>query len=92
MKVGNMRDLSSSIRARRKKLGLSQAALAEKIGVRRYWVIDVEKGKSTAEVGLILRALRALDMTIHLQPRDHPKLTSDIDLSDILNDQDDENL
>jgi HTH-type transcriptional regulator/antitoxin HipB len=90
MEVGNMRDLAGSIRARRRQLGWTQAALAEKVGVRRYWIIDVEKGKSTAEVGLVLRALRALGLTIRLQPRDHLEATSEIDLSDLLDGQDNE--
>ena len=62
MQIRNMRELAAGIRAERKRLGLSQAALAERAGVGRDWIIGLEKGKSTAEIGLILRTLRALGL------------------------------
>jgi len=58
------RDLGALIRDRRRKLGLDQRALAERIGVSRQWVVEIEKGKPRAELGLVLRALAALD--VHL--------------------------
>ena len=58
-------DLGMVIRDRRKELGLDQGALASRIGVSRQWVGEVEKGKPRAEVGLILRALRVLDVELN---------------------------
>ena len=52
------------IRARRKQLGLDQRTLAERIGVSRQWLVEVEKGKPRAELGLVLRALHALELAI----------------------------
>jgi HTH-type transcriptional regulator/antitoxin HipB len=52
------------IRDRRKKLALDQAALAERIGVNRKWVIGIEQGRVRAELGLVLRALDALGVTL----------------------------
>lgn len=57
-------DLGALIRDRRKTLGLDQEELASRIGANRRWVIDVEKGKPRAEVGMILRALGALGVTL----------------------------
>lgn len=57
-------DLGSLIRERRTKLGLDQQELATKVGVSRLWVIEIEKGKPRAEVGLVMRALLALDLAI----------------------------
>ncbi len=43
---------------------LDQAALAEMIGVSRLWVNQVERGKPGASLGLVLRALGALGVTL----------------------------
>jgi hypothetical protein len=42
----------------------------QKIGVSRQWVIEVEKGKARAEVGLILRALDALSIPLSIAGTD----------------------
>ena len=57
-------DLGALIRDRRKKLGLGQALLAEKAGTSRQWIVAVERGKSRAEIGLVLRALAALGLSL----------------------------
>lgn len=36
------------------------------VGVSRKWIIDVEKGKPRAEIGLILRTLDALGLRLSL--------------------------
>jgi transcriptional regulator with XRE-family HTH domain len=64
MLVRDMRALGRLIRDRRRKQGWSQARLGERIGASRFWVADVEKGKPTVEAGLVLSALRALDLEI----------------------------
>ncbi|MDT8370028.1 MAG: helix-turn-helix domain-containing protein [Longimicrobiales bacterium] len=67
MNVTNEREMGLMLRERRRDLGLTQAELAEQIGASRYWVIEMEKGKSTAEVGLMLRALRVLGLVIDIR-------------------------
>ena len=57
-------DLGALIRERRQKLGLDQIALARKAGTSRKWLIEVENGKPRAEIGLILRTLKALGVTL----------------------------
>ena len=61
MRLRTALDLGLTIRDHRRHRGLSQQALAERIGVSRQWVVEVEGGKERAEVGLVMRALAALD-------------------------------
>jgi len=60
MPIRSSSDLGALIRERRIKLGLDQLALARKAGTSRKWLIEVESGKPRAEIGLILRTLKAL--------------------------------
>jgi HTH-type transcriptional regulator/antitoxin HipB len=50
-------DIGALIRDRRRAMKLDQADLARMIGVSRLWVNPVERGKSGASLGLVLRAL-----------------------------------
>ncbi len=68
MLVRNPAALGAVIRDRRRALGLEQRALAEKVGVSRHWVIDVEKGRPGCEIGLVMRALRVLGIALIAQP------------------------
>jgi len=61
-------DLGAAIRDRRRRRGLDQQELARKIDVSRQWVVEMEKGKPRAEVGLVLRALGALGIALSLAP------------------------
>lgn len=64
MRIKTPADLGALIRDRRSHLGMDQASLAKKVGTSRKWLIEVEKGKSTAQIGLILRTLHALKITL----------------------------
>jgi HTH-type transcriptional regulator / antitoxin HipB len=57
-------DLGALIRARRIKLGFDQLTLGKKAGTSRKWLIEVENGKPRAEIGLILRTLKAVGITL----------------------------
>lgn len=59
-------DLGSSIRNRRKDLGLTQVQLAELAGVGTRCVLDLERGKETSEMGKALMVLDALDLQVKL--------------------------
>lgn len=75
-------DLGAAIRQRRRQLGLDQATLAERIGVSRQWIIAIEQGRSRAELGLVLRALDALDIRLDAgiaESRDRATAPVDID-------------
>lgn len=60
-------DLGFAIRDRRRRLHLRQEELAARVGVSRKWIIDVEKGKPRAEIGLVLRTLDALGLRLSLE-------------------------
>ncbi len=66
MQIRNAIELGAAIRDRRRLLKLAQSQLAQRIGVTRQWIIDIEKGKPRAEIGLALRALDALGMGLTL--------------------------
>ena len=57
-------DLGLLIRQQRRHLGLNQADLASRVGVGRQWIVAIEHGKARAELGLVLRTLAALDLTL----------------------------
>jgi HTH-type transcriptional regulator/antitoxin HipB len=64
MLVRTPADLGAVIRDRRKQLKLDQAAFAKRIGVSRPWVIEIERGHPRAALGLVLRAMDALDIRL----------------------------
>jgi HTH-type transcriptional regulator/antitoxin HipB len=66
MNVRTALELGAAIRERRRQLNLDQEELAKIVGVSRKWIIDVEKGKTRAEIGLILRTLDALGISVSL--------------------------
>jgi len=46
---------------------MDQTALAKKAGTSRKWLVEVERGKPGAEIGLILRTLKSLEISVDLQ-------------------------
>jgi HTH-type transcriptional regulator/antitoxin HipB len=64
MRIRTPADLGALIRERRRRLGLGQKSLAEKVGVSRQWIVEVERGKPRAEVSLVLRTLDALGIPL----------------------------
>ena len=67
MRIRTAADLGAFIRERRAKLGMDQIALAKKAGTSRKWLVEVEQGKPGAEIGLILRTLKSLEIFIDLE-------------------------
>jgi y4mF family transcriptional regulator len=64
MRIRTPVDLGALIRDRRIKLGLDQRSLAKRVGVSRQWIVEVEKGKARAEIGLLLRTINALGILL----------------------------
>lgn len=54
------------VRDFRVRRGLSQAALAQAAGVSRRWLSDFEAGKSSIELGLVLKVIAALGLEMHV--------------------------
>jgi HTH-type transcriptional regulator/antitoxin HipB len=67
MQLRNPRDVGLAIRERRRSLGLDQKTLAQRVGVGRQWLVEAEKGKRRAELGLILRTFEALGLTLRAE-------------------------
>jgi HTH-type transcriptional regulator/antitoxin HipB len=89
MRIRTATDLGAFIRERRTKLGMDQSALAEKAGTSRKWVVEVEQGKPRAEIGLILRTLKTLGVSIAVTTDAAPKASCtdeprNIDINNIL--------
>lgn len=56
--------LANRLKKRRSELGLTQAELAERVGVTRKTVNTVENGVFTPSALLALKLARALDLTV----------------------------
>lgn len=67
MHVRTPRELGALLRERRKRLGLDQASLAQRVGVSRQWIIGIEGGKARAELMLVLRTLDALGLRLDVR-------------------------
>ena len=59
-------DFGLMVRDRRREAGLSQQELADRVGVSRRWVVQMEQGKPGAELGLVLKTLSALSLQVHV--------------------------
>lgn len=81
MRIADTQDLGRYVRDRRNQLGLTQAQLAARAKVSRRWLSDLEGGKETADIGLVLRTLHSLGVVLDLQPEDQ---TGRLDLDVVL--------
>lgn len=62
--------LGTAIRHYRQEAGLSQAELAERAGLNRTYLSDLEQGKETEQVKRILRVFRQLGVRMTLGKAD----------------------
>lgn len=56
--------LGSAIRTRRKQLKVTQKELAMTCGTGLRFIVDIEKGKPTCQIGKTLQVLQALGLAI----------------------------
>jgi HTH-type transcriptional regulator / antitoxin HipB len=68
-KTINSATVGALVREARVTAGLSQTDLAQRIGASRFWVAQFEKGKPSAEIGLALKAMHALGLTVLIEPK-----------------------
>lgn len=64
MNIHTPRDLGLRIRDERLRLRMAQATLARSVGASRSWVIQMERGNPGAEIGLVLKALQSVGLTM----------------------------
>jgi y4mF family transcriptional regulator len=67
MNVTSASELGEAVRRARKAKGLRQTELALAAGTGRRFIVDLEHGKQTAQLGEVLRVLRALGLKVDLQ-------------------------
>jgi y4mF family transcriptional regulator len=66
MRILEPADIGLFIRDYRRDKGLSQSDLAAAAGVSRRWLANLENGKSTVELALVLKTLTALDLALDI--------------------------
>lgn len=64
--IQSTKDIGQAIHAVRKKLGVTQRDLALTAGTGLRFVIELEKGKSTCQIGKILQVLQVLGIQLNL--------------------------
>ncbi len=60
--------LGAEIRNTRKSIGVTQAQLALTAGTGLRFIIDLERGKPTCEIGKVLAVLNTLGIDVTLTP------------------------
>lgn len=68
MTMITMTEIAQRIRQTRKALGLRQDELASVAGIGVRTLSEIENGKETAQIGLVLRVLDSLGIDIQLTP------------------------
>ena len=66
MNTKNPEQLGAAIRARRRQLKVTQKDLAMTCGTGLRFIIDLEKGKPTCQIGKILQVLQALGLKLQI--------------------------
>ena len=66
MNTQSPEQLGAIIRARRRQLKVTQKDLAMTCGTGLRFIIDLEKGKSTCQIGKILQVLQALGLKLQI--------------------------
>jgi HTH-type transcriptional regulator/antitoxin HipB len=61
-------DIGNPVRETRKRLGVTQKALALTSGTGLRFIIELEKGKETCEIGKVLTVLQTLGIKLTLTP------------------------
>jgi y4mF family transcriptional regulator len=70
MNITNTEQLGSAIRTQRRKLGITQRDLAMTCGTGLRFIVDLEKGKPTCQVGKTLHVLQMLGLVLETTGRD----------------------
>ncbi|MCC7517584.1 MAG: helix-turn-helix transcriptional regulator [Verrucomicrobiae bacterium] len=68
MKIKTTEQIGTAIRTRRKHLKITQKELAMTCGTGLRFIVELEKGKPTCQVGKTLQVLQALGLAIETTP------------------------
>lgn len=64
MNLSSVKEIAHLVKEERQNKGWTQAELAKRAAVSRDWLIGLEKAKSSVELALVLRTLKALDLKL----------------------------
>lgn len=64
--------LGDAVSRARHALGLSQRDLAGAAGTSQRFIVELERGKPTAQIGKVMHVLRMLGLTLRLDGIDPP--------------------
>lgn len=67
MEINNIEELGEYIRVTRKNQYFTQSDIAAACGVGVRYIVDLEKGKKTCEIGKALQVIRALGLKINIE-------------------------
>ena len=62
-------DLGAFLRDRRLQRGLTQAELADELGISRRYVVEIEQGKPSLYTDRLFAVLRELDIVLKAEQR-----------------------
>jgi y4mF family transcriptional regulator len=79
MKIRTRTEIGQLMREARRQQGLTQAQLAELVGVSRRWVVQVEQAQTSADLRTLLKAFRALGLEMQLSPRRASAAAAELD-------------
>jgi HTH-type transcriptional regulator / antitoxin HipB len=84
MIIRTTKDIAHLVRDQRSRRLLTQANLAELVGVSRKWIVDLEAGKRTADISLVLRTIKALGLDLDVRDRGNRDARDDLDVDQII--------
>jgi y4mF family transcriptional regulator len=70
MNARNPEQLGAAVRARRKQLKVTQKDLAMVCGTGLRFIVDLEKGKPTCQIGKLLQVVQALGLEFRIDVPD----------------------
>jgi transcriptional regulator with XRE-family HTH domain len=68
MRITRPKDIGSLVRDYRRKKSLKQAELAKTLRVSPKWLSQFENGKATAQIGIVIRVLNELGLSLYTHP------------------------
>ena len=66
MNIKNTEQLGKAVRQKRKQLGVTQRELAMTCGTGERFIVDLEQGKQTCQVGKVLQVVQALGINLRM--------------------------
>ena len=70
--ITSPKDLGRALKVQRKKLSLTQIEAGKKFNLTQKTVSNIENGRPGVQLETLFRLMSALNLEIHLEPRDTP--------------------